>query len=161
MFRIDDGHPRWFQDEDVSLSYHSGTQIHHAFDFFTTLAIPRARSRRHRDAIAILRPIILVRAPCLRPAISSYIFYHISLERTATRKLKTLSLRSLPIQSHSDTDILRRSRFVHGIYSASTEFAFRTQPLPLNDTRLTNKCRDYVIVGRVWQKQINDFVTAR
>lgn len=45
--------------------------------------------------------------------------------------------------------------------SASTEFAFRTQPLPLNDTRLTNKCRDYVIVGRVWQKQVNDFVTAR
>lgn len=80
MFRIDDGHPRWFQDEDVSLLYHSGTQIHHAFDFFTTLAIPRARSRRHRDAITILRPIILVRAPCLRPAISSYIFYHISLD---------------------------------------------------------------------------------
>lgn len=90
-----------------------------------------------------------------------FLSYLPRLERTATRKLKTLLLRSLPIQSHSDTDILRRSRFVHGIYSASTEFAFRTQPLPLNDTRLTNKCRDYVIVGRVWQKQVNDFVTAR
>lgn len=167
MFRIDDGHPRGFQDEEVSLSYHSSTQIHHAFDFLTALTTPRTRSRRHRDTIAILQPVILVRTPCLRPRTSSYIFYHISPsfdwgsnKPTATRKFKTLSLQSL-LYNHSDMDILRRSRFVHGIYSASTEFAFRTQPLPLNDTRLTNKCRDYVIVGRVWQKQVNDFVTAR
>lgn len=116
MFRIDDGHPRWFQDEDVSLSYHSGTQIHHAFDFFTTLAIPRARSRRHRDTITILRPIILVRAPCLRPAISSYIFYHISLdwtERTNRHETQN-SLTSIP----SDTITLR--------YGYSPSITFRS-----------------------------------
>lgn len=70
MLRIDDSHPRGFQDEEIPPSHHSGTQIHHGLDFLTT---PRTRTRRYRDTIAIL-----VRTPCLRPVTSSYIFYHIS-----------------------------------------------------------------------------------